>query len=483
MSSKEFGMAYLASAVWKELHLDKLIKSLLKKKKFTLPVEKAIRAMVLDRIIFPLSKKGAYEWMEKELFFEGAKELSLHHFYRAMDFCEDYQEEMQEAIASSLSGLFNRRPFVVFYDTSTTYFEIDKEDSLRKRGYSKDKRFDKPQIVLGIAINKDGYPIKYWVFPDNSSDKEKVEYVIDEIRKMKDKNIKDDDNLTPLLWISDSGMMKNRALEFLESKGEQYIIAQPVRSKIGDVLILNKEHDKEEGKNRNLLDITLWNGKHVLTEEKIINNRRYLICEDLEQKDVDRETREEILQYIKTVLKETKNRIDSKKILSLYTHRTYGGYLKKDGETHEIVIDEEHVKKEEKRDGKYILLTNNLTEDAALIVSGYRSLYTIERTFKTMKNILKVRPIYHHIEERIKAHVFLCVLAYLIVHYIEMKAQMTFSYVKNTIEKLHAVEYKTKDGVTICQRTQITNKQREIFNKLNIPDPPIYLSMSNNDKQ
>jgi len=128
-------------------------------------------------------------------------------------------------------------------------------------------------------------------------------------------------------------------------------------------------------------------------------------------------------------------------------------------------------------------MTNDLETDTKDIISGYKNLYTIERAFETMKSVLELRPIYHSKEERIKAHVFLCVLAYLLIHYIEVKTNTPYATIKREMEKLYFIEYKTKDGITILQRTQLTNSEKEIMNKLDIKLPPTYLNIEIKDKK
>lgn len=495
LSSKTFGMTYLIEEVWKTLTFDKTIKALLKKRKYNLPIERVILGEVMNRAILPHSKKGTYEWIKEDTYLEGKDRISLQHMYRTMDFLIQNKEEIEENIYLTISTLFNSKPFIVFYDTTTTYFEIDEEDTLRKRGYSKDKRSDKPQIVLALAINSDGYPIKHWVFPGNTAEKEKIQFVIEEIRKMKglllensgkDKNThlnhnnkntnKDYHNDTlPLIFVGDNGMMKLDALHFLEENNEKYIMATSLRTKQGEVLI--------EDHTTSYVPITLWNGLTLLVKEKVIDGRRYCLSYSKEQEAVDRKAREDIIRYIKEKMKGIKNKTNTKEILSLYTHKVYGKYLRRDKETQEIKLDEKAIEYDMMKDGKFLLVTNDLHTDVADIISGYKNLYTIERTFETMKSVLELRPIYHSKEERIKAHVFLCVLAYLLIHYIEVKTNMTYATVKREMEKLSLVEYKTKESVTFLQRTQLTDKQKEIMNKLDIKLPPTYLNIEITNKR
>ncbi len=154
ISAKQFSMVYLLEEVWHMLSLDETIKALLKKRKYELPIERTTLSEVMNRAVNPYSKRRTYEWIREDVYFKEKEEISLHHMYRAMDFLLQNKDELERNIYLSVSNLFNRKPFIVFYDTSTTYFEIDREDNLRKRGHSKNKRFDKPQIVVALAINR-----------------------------------------------------------------------------------------------------------------------------------------------------------------------------------------------------------------------------------------------------------------------------------------------------------------------------------------
>jgi len=143
-------------------------------------------------------------------------------------------------------------------------------------------------------------------------------------------------------------------------------------------------------------------------------------------------------------MKGIKNKKDTKEILSLYTHKVYGKYLKRDKETQEIRLDKTAIEYDALRDGKFLLMTNDLETDTKDIISGYKNLYTIERAFETMKSVLELRPIYHSKEERIKAHVFLCVLAYLLIHYIEVKTNTPYATIKREMENSTSLNTKQR---------------------------------------
>jgi hypothetical protein len=192
-----FGDLYVLQELWERLGIASAIKKRCGSKKIRFEVERALFAMVANRATAPSSKLYCYEqWLKEDVHFDGGESLELHHLYRAMDFLEAHREEIEREIYFSVADLFNLDVDLIFYDTTSLHFEVDEEDPdgedtasdseqaasndptlVRKRGYAKNGRSDAPQIVVGLAVTRDGLPVRHWIFPGNTVDVTTVEQV------------------------------------------------------------------------------------------------------------------------------------------------------------------------------------------------------------------------------------------------------------------------------------------------------------------
>lgn len=191
-----YGTVHVVEALWKELGIDKVLAGLMKEAGTRQPYERALLAMVANRMHDPFSKLYCREqWLTEDVFLPGQESIDLHHLYRALDFLEAHKESIEKQVYFRMADLMNADVDIIFYDTTSMHFEIDEEDRdvehgnklaggkeyppLRKRGYSKNGRGDAPQLVVGLAITRDGLPVRSWVFPGNTADVTTIEKVKD----------------------------------------------------------------------------------------------------------------------------------------------------------------------------------------------------------------------------------------------------------------------------------------------------------------
>jgi len=175
ISSAAYGPVALLEELWRKLGLDKLFCNLLEQKGYSTPLERAMLAMVINRCLASSSKRDNLRWLREDIFFTGAEGIELQHLYQALDFLYAYQAEVEREIYFRTANLFNLDVDLIFYDTTSVFWETEAEDAdqqegLRKRGHSKDSRTDAPQIIVGLAVTRDGYPVRSWVFPGNTAD-------------------------------------------------------------------------------------------------------------------------------------------------------------------------------------------------------------------------------------------------------------------------------------------------------------------------
>jgi len=207
------GGIHFLRGLWQTLGFKKILEEKLAERKFEMPVEPAIFAMVAGRALAPASKLSTYEWIREEVYFPEGKDLAWHHFYRAMDFLNEVGEELERRIFAEVAHLFNLRVDLVFFDTTSVYFEVEGEDELRRYGYSRDGRPDCPQVVIGLAVTREGIPVKSWVFPGDTPDVKTVNRVQEDLRGWR---------LGRVVWVCDRGMVSEESRVVFQRAGGGY---------------------------------------------------------------------------------------------------------------------------------------------------------------------------------------------------------------------------------------------------------------------
>lgn len=225
VDSWEHGHFHLISALWERLGIQRVLEKALRGEDRHVPFERSIFAMVANRCLAPASKLFTYEsWLREDVYFPEGKRIELHHLYRAMDFLTRHKDGIEEELYWQVADLLNLDVDLIFYDTTSLYFESDEEDegedALRLRGHSKDGRDDAPQVVVGLAVTRDGIPVKSWVFPGNTQDVTTIERVKAELRGWR---------LNRCLWVTDAGMVSEDNLRILA--GGAATISLPCRAR------------------------------------------------------------------------------------------------------------------------------------------------------------------------------------------------------------------------------------------------------------
>jgi len=357
---------------------------------------------------------------------------------------------------------------LLYFDTTSTYFEVegmdnpeDEKQNIRQYGNSKDHRPDRPQTVIGLAVTRDGIPVRCWSWPGNTADMSVVEEVKKDLMGWK---------LGRVISVMDRGFCSDDNLRTLQRGGGHYIIGEKLRSGKKDV----EEALSKRG------PFTKVNEKMEIKEIIVGDGearKRYVLVRNPAQEKRDKEKREQTIKRLQEELDaigELKGEAHTKSICRLVAHPTYGRYIKllSNGQPR---LDKAKIKQEEKLDGKYLIRTSDGTlrpEDVAL---GYKQLVDIEDAFRTIKQTLEIRPVYHRLSDRIRAHVLLCWLGLLLIRIAENETGHTWREIVKAVDKIHLVEFLT-DGGYVKQRTQINKIQKNIFNRLNIAGPPEILA-------
>jgi transposase len=418
ISSREYtiGLPMVFERFWKETGIKITIEAHLDERKFRFPVERAIFLTVLHRLSKPGSDRAAEKW-HNGYKIEGMEGIDLHHLYRAMAWLgeglpEGYQKGatpfsprcvkdlIEEEIFQRSRDLFGELT-LVFFDTTSIYFEGNGGEEIGAYGHSKDHRPDLKQMVAGIVIDSTGRPICCELWPGNTADVKTLLPVIDRL-KMRF-------GIQKVCIVADRGMISKETIrEIEETNGIHYILGVRMR---------NQKQVREEvlcrgGRYEEVYPKSTDSKAPSPLKVKEVNFKgsRYIICINEDQAKKDALDREVIVAALKEKLKQGEK--------SLVGNKGYRKYLKNKGVSFEI--DEEKVKQEARYDGKWVLTTGTALS-AREVALQYKQLWMVEQIFRTMKTILSTRPIYHKCDETIRGHVFCSFLSLLLIKELQQR--------------------------------------------------------------
>ena len=453
-NSRPAGGAYLLKALWNKLHLDECINKAIRQRSFTAPIADALFAMVANRALAPSSKLAIEQWAQQEVYLGNKQPFQVQHFYRAMDFLLEHTDDIQREVFWSTANLLNLTVDLIFFDTTNTYFEIEEPgpSELKSYGKSKDKRDDLPQVTIGLAVTREGIPVRCWVLPGNQHDSQCDEQVQKDLNNW---------NLGGVVWVMDRGMSSQENQKILQRAGGQYILGEKLRgNSLNEAALAHPGRFKVVADNLHVKEVFAGEGT---------GRRRYVIAHNPEQAEYDRIHREQILERLTCELDALNRKHKTKVQCKVMLHPSMGRYVK-ELKSGKLKIDKAKVKQEEKLDGKYLLSTSDQHLCAEDIALGYKQLMEVERAFRTLKSTLNLRPIYHCKDDRIRSHVMLCWLALLLVRIAEVESGITWPKIRRKMQQLNLIEFFDKNG-RILQHTELTCDQRNILNKLKIKPP------------
>lgn len=400
---KKVGPGLIFGRLWDRVGIGDHIRELLKGRRYRFEVERAIFVTVLHRLMNPGSDRQADKWHQAYRI-DGAEHLSLQHFYRAMAWLGDPLEDaisdgnfsprcvkdiIEEKIFEQRRDLFTGLD-LVFFDTTSFYFEGDGGETIGQYGYSKDHRPDLKQMVAGVVLDSEGYPLCCELWPGNTTDVKSLKVVAG--------RLKNRFGIERMCVVADRGMISKATIAELKSEKISYILGVRMRRNADMAPQLLDENGFEEihGPRKNRKDPSPLKVKEV-----IVNGGRYVICVNPEEVKTDAETRERILSSLRDHFKQGDN--------ALVGNKGYRRYLSVTGGSH-FMIDEKKVANDARYDGKWVLTTDT-DLPAPEVALKYKQLLMVERIFRDMKSVLETRPIFHKCDEAIRGHVFCSFLA------------------------------------------------------------------------
>jgi len=410
--AQRVGPDQVFARLWQEVGAPDVLGRLLEGRRFGFPVERAVYLTVLHRLFCSGSDRAADVWRDSYRI-AGVGELHLHQIYRTMGWLGSPLPRDQQDGATGFSprcvkdlveeALFDRRRdlftslSLVFFDTTSIYFEGRGGASLGQHGISKDHRPDLKQMVVGAVLDSTGYPICCELWPGNTTD---VKTLLPVVRRLRRRF-----HIQDICIVADRGMISAKVMEALreDTLNCRYILGARMRATrivSDEVLSRGGRYQVVNGPRVGSADPSPLDVKEVRAD-----GRRFIVCRNQEQARKDKADRQAIIDSLQEALR----RGDK----SLIGNNGYRKFLKKSG--HRVFeIDEAKVRDEERFDGKWVLETD-MDVAAEQVALRYKDLWMVEQVFRTCKTILETRPIFHRRDDTIRGHVFCSFLALLLV--------------------------------------------------------------------
>jgi hypothetical protein len=476
LESRPIGGAWALDGLWRVLAIDRTLAGLLDGRRLDPRAGRVIFAMVANRALEPLSKLAASKWVTERAWIDGLEELDEDACYRAMDWLLEVEHELAEQVYFATADLLNLEVDLLFFDTTSTYFERDEAEpdvtdahanvvapAFRTYGKSKDHRPDLPQVVIGMAVTRTGIPIRVWCWPGNTGDQELIRQAKDDLRAWK---------LARVVWVGDRGLQSEENRRYLQRAGGHYILGEKLRGNSKEAAAALARQGRYHAVAGNL------RVKEVIIDDGTMRDR-FVVCHNPDEGARDKQVREQLLAQLTDAIAgsdsvsaaaraQLHGQLCAKRGLKRFLRTTKGGLLR---------IDRAAVNSEAHLDGKFLLRTSDPTLTVEDIALGYKQLLEIERGWRDMKTTLDLRPVRHRKEDRIRAHVLLCWLALLLIRIAESQTDQTWRNLRDELQRMHVGTFAGPAG-TSHQRTELTPGQRDILRTLDIPEPPLFLHLA-----
>jgi hypothetical protein len=481
-SSRQLGSVWLLEGLWRRLGVADALGGVLGGRRFTTAVERVLFALVANRAVDPMSKLSAAEWASCDVAIPGLVGMDDDQAYRAMDLLADAAAEarVQEAVFFAAANLLNLEVDLLFFDTTSTFFQREGEDEgadgFRRFGHSKDHRPDLPQVVIGLAVTREGIPVRCWCWPGNTNDQTVLKQVKDDLRGWR---------LGRVITVVDRGFSSDDNLAYLTRAGGHWIAGERLRDGTAEVAQVLSRQGRYQSVRDNLRvkEVRVGQGDGA---------RRFVLCHNPERAERDRHQREQQLavvaaeleritalraKHAKAAGKRRRGADDDhlKAECALRDHPALGRWLRQTPGGR-LAIDRAKVRAEARLDGKFLLSTSDPDLSAEDVALGYKNLLEAERAFRDLKTTLELRPVFHRLERRIRAHVLLCWLALLLVRVAERQTGQTWRRINLELGRLHLVTLSGPAG-RVEQTTALTSAQRELFTATGITPPPRVTSL------
>lgn len=468
--SARIGPALIFQRLWQACSIDKVLTALLNGRRFEFPVERAIFLTVLHRLFAPGSDRAAEKWKD-DYAIEGVSDVDLHHLYRAMAWLGEVLPKDRQDGATPFAPrtnkdlieeeLFARRRDlfsdldIVFFDTTSIYFEGEGGQTIGQRGHSKDHRPDLKQMVVGMVLDQNGNPVCSELWPGNTADVKSLVPIVDRLKRRF--------GIGSVCIVADRGMISTETMAEVEKRAWKYILGVRMRSSTEAKAVVARAgryaevHPKSDAPH----DPSPLKVKQVWVE----GARRYVVCLNEDQAKKDRFDREAVVAALRDAL--------GKGDKSLVGNKGYRKYLRAGGK--QFAVDEDKIGEEARYDGKWVL-TTNMDLPASEVALKYKQLWMVEDVFRSMKSLLDTRPIFHKCDETIRGHVFCSFLALLLRKELEDRLgrkqwKLEWADVIRDLDNLVEMEVAI-NGKGFVFRGQTSGVAGKVFQACGVAPPP-----------
>ena len=478
-----YGVPLVVGHLWSELGLDRLLAA--SPHSNAGPVrdvlfQEAIFRMVVNRLCDPQSKLGLVDWSDergnlhrgwqRDVQWAQPDELGYHHYLLSMDRLHPHRQRIEEALFDRTTDLLSLPLRLCFYDLTSTYFEGEGKSELAEYGYSRDHRDDRAQVVVGLAVTHEGLPITHRVFPGSTVDVSTFAPMAAELKERF--------GLQEAVIVADRGMFSADNVAELARAGQRYILALRSRQQTEGELALDLA---ELGRLPRPRDIDApWQWREV----KLIEGLRHVVVYSAFKARHDFEVRARRIRRALPELRQLQERAArdqlsvqriTERLTKILTACKCARYFscRIDRGDLDFRIDRAEYSQQRRHDGIFVLETNHPELTIAEVVASYRQLMEVERAFRVLKSLVKLRPIYHHRDRRVETHIFICFLAYLLAKVLELRlraAGLTFSiaHALDILGRLKAVEHTWEDSAIVVRATKPDAEAKTVLDALGI---------------
>ena len=475
-STLRIGPGMIFDRLWKETGIEEAIKRLLEGRRFDFNVERVLFTTVLHRLMTSGSDRFCEQW-QQDFKIRGVKNIPLHHFYRAMAFLGEDRELNQDEkklSAERTKDMIEEELFflqrdlfsdleMVFFDTTSIYFEGEGGENIGQHGYSKDNRPDLYQMIVGVILDNNGRPLCCEMWPGNTADIKTIIPIMEKVRKRF--------KIKKFCIVADRGMISRETIEYIEKPESEltYILGVRMRKVAAvrdDVLSRGGRYSEVYPESLLSKDPSPLKVKTVMQDGK-----RYIVCYNSKQARKDGADRAAIIKSLEDKLKHGAK--------SMIGNKGYSRYLKVDKGG--VTIDRDKIQNEERFDGKWVLTTNTaLTAEEVAI--KYKELWKVEYVFRSMKSILFTRPIFHQRDDTITGHVFCSFLALVVLKELERRMEKAghefhWKEIRQDLESLQEIDIED-EGRKFVMRTECRGICGKVFQAVGVALPPTMRQIS-----
>jgi len=492
LDSRRLGGAWTLDRVWERLGIGQAIRRVAEGRRLDgEAVERVVFALVAQRALEPGSKLAGTRWVAERVVIEGCAGFSDDTAYAAMDFLLDALEEIAAEIFGSVAHLLNLDLDLIFVDTTSTYWETEGADELadlqddpgddgvtrpvengaRAFGHSKDHRTDLPQVVIAMAVTRDGVPVRCWTFPGNTADISIIRTVKDDLGGW---------GLRRMVWVADRGFASAANRAYLTRGGGHYIHAEKLRHTNAEAAaaLARPGRYRTVAGNLRVKEVAVAPGGQGDGDQGA-RAQRFVVCHNPDQAQRDAVVRDRLVAHLESLIAgsdswtprrrdEFVGSLKGKLGLRRYLRRTGGGLLR---------VDAAAITREAHLDGKWLLRTSDVTLTPDDLAAAYKTLLQVERGWRDMKGALALRPVFHYREDRIRSHVQLCWLALLLIRVVENATGDTWRNLRHELDRMALVTLTTPNG-QVAQRSATTNGQKTILAALELDEPPRFFDFT-----